>query len=93
MIELFAVAVAIAISVPGIVLAVRALPPVAVLVERGVKPWACDVCSCFWITALLVVCAMQYRFELALTAPPAYTLSMLLLSFMQRPTALPPPPE
>lgn len=94
MIELVAVAVAIAFSVPGIVLAIRALPWVARKVEAGIKPWACDVCSCFWITAMLVVGACSiWRFEALLTAGPAYTVAMLVLAKMQQPTSLPPPPE
>jgi hypothetical protein len=32
------------------VIAVRKLPGVRTLVERGVKPWACDVCMAFWAT-------------------------------------------
>lgn len=94
-IELVLVTLAIAFSVPGIVLAVRALPWVARQVDAGVKPWACDVCSCFWITGALALWAAAFRGDpmFLLVAGPAYTLAMLVLSVMQRPTTLPPPPE
>lgn len=93
---LFAFIVAvIALSVPGIVLAVRALPPVQRLVDAGVKPWACDVCSCFWITGLLAfltACAL-HDWMMILVAGPAYTVAMIVLSHMERPAPLPPAPE
>lgn len=91
----------VALSVPGVVVAVRALPPVQRLVDRGVKPWACDICSCFWITALLVfglaaavalLGADRWWIALAV-APPAYTLSLLLLRVVQAPHSAPPMPD
>ncbi len=95
MIELLFVTVAIAIAVPGIVLAIRALPPITRLVERGVKPWACDICACFWITGALALWSAAFRGDamFLLTAGPAYTFAMIVLAHMQQPTTLPPPPE
>lgn len=90
-------------AAPGIVLAVRALPPVARLVEAGVKPWACDVCSSFWTTALAVAIVVSVTNEarLLLAAGPAYTLALFVLARLQAapeggaPSALPdlPPAE
>lgn len=85
---------AMALTVPGAVLAVRALPPVQRLVDAGVKPWACDVCSCFWITGLLGVGAAAVLRDpwMLVCCGPAYTVAMILLSHMERPAPLPPPP-
>lgn len=97
MLLLATIALAIALSVPGIVLAVRALPPVARLVDAGVKPWACDVCSCFWITGFLAVCGALALHDatVLLCCGPAYTVAMLILARLQQPSSapLPPPPE
>ena len=95
MIPLVLMTLAIALSVPGVVLALRALPWVARKVEAGIKPWACDVCSCFWITGALVLWAASFRGDpmFLLSAGPAYTVAMLVLAMMQQPTSLPPPPE
>jgi len=86
------VASAIALTVPGFVLAVRALPWVEARVLDGVKPWACDVCSCFWATALFATCAAGAAsdWRLALCAGPAYTVSLVVLSHLERPTTFPP---
>lgn len=85
---------AIALTVPGFVLAVRSLPWVARQVDAGVKPWACDVCACFWATALLSTCAAAAGedWRLALCAGPAYTVALGVLSHLERPTTFPPPP-
>lgn len=82
----------IALTVPGFVLAVRALPPVERLVFAGVKPWACDICSCFWSTVIwaLIACP-AFGYEALAAAPPAYTVSLAVLGFLSRPTTAPPP--
>jgi hypothetical protein len=86
---------AVALTVPGFVLAVRALAPVAKLVEAGTKPWACDVCMCFWSTALLATCtgAAAGDWRLALCAGPAYTIALVVLSHLERPVAFPALPD
>jgi hypothetical protein len=85
---------AIALTVPGFVLAVRALPWVARKVEEGVKPWACDVCSCFWSTALFALVAVPFVGDARalLCAGPAYTLALWILGRLEQPTSYPPPP-
>ena len=81
-------------TVPGFVLAVRALPPVERLVFAGVKPWACDVCSTFWATIFWGAVAWGVFGHWALVAvPPAYTIAFWLLGALSKPTTLPPPPE
>jgi hypothetical protein len=89
------VASAIALTVPGFVLAVRALPWVEARVLDGVKPWACDVCSCFWATALFATCAAGAAsdWRLALCAGPAYTIALVVLSHLERPVAFPALPD
>lgn len=84
----------VAFTVPGFVLAVRALPPVEKLVFEGVKPWACDICSCFWSTVIWgVIAGCIWGAEGLVAAAPAYAASMGLLSVLSRPTTLPPPPS
>lgn len=82
----FFISVAIALTVPGFVLAVRALPHVDKLVLAGVKPWSCDVCMCFWSTALFSVIAASWVREplYAACAGPAYTLALIVLSYLER---------
>lgn len=88
----FFITVAVALTVPGFVLAVRALPHVDKLVLAGVKPWSCDVCMCFWSTALFSVIAASWMREplYAACAGPAYTVALLILSHLQRPGDFPP---
>ena len=91
MVSLAFVAVAIALTVPGMVFAIRALPWVARQVDAGVKPWACDICSCFWLTGGLGLAAgASLGWAHLLTVGPAYTLAMIVLSFMERPSTPPP---
>lgn len=95
--DVFLAAFLVGVSVPGIVLAVRALPPVDRRVLAGQKPWACDVCMCFWATGL-VATGLAWAFwnaTLLLACGPAYTLAMIVLGWMTRaPENFPePPPE
>jgi hypothetical protein len=84
----------VALTVPGFVLAVRALPPVERLVLAGVKPWACDVCSTFWATLVWGAVAWVVFGHWALVAvPPSYTIALWLLGELSRPATLPPPPD
>lgn len=86
---------AVAITVPGFVFAVRALPWVARQVDAAVKPWACDICMGFWSTGIfsLVAVALSRDPWMLLVAGPAYTTALLVLSFLERPTGAPPPLE
>lgn len=87
--HLLAATVIIALTVPGFVLAVRALPAVDRRALAGQKPWACDICMCFWSTGLwaLVVAFVLKDPRLVLACGPAYTGAMMLLKRM---TAAPP---
>lgn len=90
------VAALVALTVPGFVLAVRALSVVERLVERGIKPWACDICMCFWSTGLWVVgyAAVLEDVRILFACGPAYSLSLMLLAYMQRPPpGSGPPPD
>lgn len=80
------VALLVGISVPGVVLAARALPPVDRRVLAGAKPWACDVCMSFWTTgALAILVAVIFKdVRLLLACGPAYTLAMIVLGWMTR---------
>jgi hypothetical protein len=93
----------VSIAVPGVVVAVRALPPVERLVMRGVKPWACDICSCFWVTAIFVGgialrAALREGWDgdwpsVLPVAAPSYTLSLLILRLVQAPQSGGFPPD
>lgn len=86
----------VALTVPGFVRAARTLSFVDRWVLAGIKPWACDVCMCFWSTGLWTA-GLAGLFQeplLLLACGPAYTLALILLDYMQRPPAgSGPPPE
>jgi hypothetical protein len=92
------VTLAIALTVPGFIFAVRALPWVDRQVKAAIKPWVCDICMSFWGTVIFTLLAVHlaHNLWLLLCAGPAYTLAMIILSFMERPTSMPaipaPPP-
>lgn len=92
-----AIAFFVALTVPGFVLAIRAVPFIERKVERGVKPWACDICMCFWSTGLWVLgyAWLEQDVRVLFACGPAYSLAMMLLAFMQRPPpgSGPPPDE
>lgn len=94
MIPFILAAVAFALSVPGIVLAVRALPAVTRMVDAGIKPWACDICMGFWATGLLAAATSSAMHDLRflLCCGPAYTVALLILGRLQAPPPLPAPP-
>ena len=79
----------VALTVPGFVRAVRALPAVDRRVMAGVKPWACDICMCFWSTGLWTagLALLAHDPYLMLACGPAYTVALNVLEFMQRPPA------
>lgn len=73
-------------STPGVVLAVRALPPVDRRVLASIKPWACDICMSFWTTGALamLVATVMKDWRLLLSCGPAYSISLMLIRFMTR---------
>jgi len=86
------VTAAIAFTVPGFVFAVRALPFIDAMVVKGIKPWSCDICMSFWSTGGFALAAASQDPRLLLCAGPAYTIALIVLSFMERPAAMPPIP-
>lgn len=89
----------LALTVPGFVLAIRALPWVEKRVLAGVKPWACDICATFWSTVLWApVVLWIFGPEGLIAAPPSYVASLVVLGYLSRPALPPnfpepPPPE
>lgn len=84
--------VVIGLTVPGFVRAVRMLPAVQSRVLAGVKPWACDVCMCFWSTAALASLAgAVFGPEHLFAAGPAYTVALYVLGRLEEPPTAPPP--
>ena len=87
-------AIVIGATAAGLVFAARTLAPVARWVDRGIKPWACDVCASFWATVLcaLVYAGILWDIHSLLSAGPAYILSYGAVRTLSGPTGLPPPP-
>lgn len=85
----------IALTVPGLVTAVRALPWVSEKVVAGVKPWSCDICMTFWGTALVTVVAATATLDgyVILLAGPAYTVALVVLERVLHAPPPGPPPE
>lgn len=85
--------VLVGLGIPGIVLAVRALPWVDARVLAGTKPWACDICMSFWTGAVLVLgaVAVSREFVVFVVAPAAYTIALATLRVLQAPHGEPPP--
>lgn len=84
----------VSLTVPGFVQAVRKLPWVHEQVIAEVKPWACDICMCFWSTAIFTVPMLCIFGPTAIFAfGPAYTVSMYLYYVFAQPTSMPPPPS
>lgn len=83
----------VGVGIPGVVLAVRALPGVDKLVLENRKPWACDICMSFWTGAALSIGAavVAQDFRVLAVAPPAYTIALGVLRVLQRPQGAPPP--
>lgn len=85
----------VGVTVPGFVAAIRALPPIERWVLAGYKPWACDVCMCFWSTgtATLALVGATLEPRYFLVAGPAYTLALIVSRAVTAPTSFPPPPD
>jgi hypothetical protein len=91
--ELLLRALLVGATAAGLVHAVRTLPPVERLVQRGVKPWACDVCMSFWCTLLVVGASGLLGLDWLLAAAPAYPVALFVTRQLGGPSSLPPPPE
>lgn len=95
MIDLLVWTALVALAIPGVVQAVRALPWVSRRVFENVKPWACDICMSFWIGALATIgaAALAHDLRVLAVAPPAYTIALLVLRVLQAPHGEAPPLE
>ena len=84
----------------GMTVLIRVLPGFAGLVEKGLKPWACDKCMSFWLilfaTAGVPTLAndmMDYQIvhgDFILAAPAAYAVSLFMLRMLTEPLGPPP---
>jgi hypothetical protein len=79
----------------GVVVAVRALPPVQRRMWAAQKPWACDICMSFWTTGLVALLAAAWRQDEALVilCGPAYPWALWVLRKITDPHGPPPLPE
>lgn len=44
----------------GITIVLRAIPPFEGWNERGIKPWACDLCMSFWCSAICLAVGVVF---------------------------------
>lgn len=69
----------VALASVGLTVALRAVPPFSSWNERGVKPWACDLCMSFWGTlifsALSWYAGLAQQNEAAFGWMPAFALA------------------
>lgn len=98
-VEILLAAIWLGFFAAGATVLVRVLPPVQPLVERGLKPWACDFCMSFWLVLIGCVAlpfaagALRYKLaavEVWLAGPAAYGLALLVLRKLTDPMGPPP---
>lgn len=91
--SIFAFSIFFGVTSPGIVTAFRALPMVQKLVDQGVKPWACDICMCFWTVGIpaAVAASIARDISVLLASGPAYVIALLVIRLVQSPMSTPPP--
>lgn len=85
----------------GLTVAIRVVRPVSTWNEKGIKPWACDLCMSFWGT--LAFCSVQTAtgatmVEAALAWMPAFavafwTIQRIVPEPMGGPPIDPPSPD
>lgn len=73
-----AAVVAFGLSAAGLVQLVRVVPPGPKMVQRGTKPWACDLCMSWWSAVLLVAVACAMDPAWALVLPGSFFVSLFL---------------
>lgn len=75
------------LTAAGVVLVIRTLPPVQRAMMRLQKPWACDICMGFWVTAILVPLLVLWQLDeqLAVVAGPSYPWTLWVLRKLQEP--------
>ncbi len=76
----------------GMTAAVRRVPSINRRVQAEQRPWACDICMCFWTTALLGAGAAVARWDpvLVVCCGPAYPWSLWVLRKITDPIGPPP---
>ena len=89
--ELVGAALALGLTVAGVIQVIRALPGVRRWVLNGVKPWACDLCMSWWISFLTTGAVVGVLEDPAWTLPlfPAVTISIWITGRMKVPGAFP----
>lgn len=84
----------------GSTVLIRVLPGIYRLVEKGMKPWACDKCMSFWLILFAVAGIPTLgnevlRYPLShtvflLAGPAAYAVSLFMLRALTEPMGPPP---
>lgn len=84
----------VGLTAAGLIVALRALPPVEHKVWAAQKPWACDVCMSFWVVGIAnVFLVATHGPVMFLCAGPAYPLCLWVLRQITAPRGAPPLPE
>ena len=81
--------VLVALSAASIVPVVRALPGVQGWVQRGIKPWACDLCMSFWSTIFTTTVWMRVAGLPWYVGWPAFAVAFAVVRFNGAPTSSP----
>ena len=89
LLTVFVSAVLVGMSAAAIPPIVRALPPIQEWTQRGIKPWACDLCMSFWSTVVMtaVWCALGV---LPIAGLPAFVVTFAIVRFNSEPIGPPP---
>ena len=75
LIELALFALLTAATSVGLALVLRQVYPVSAWNERGIKPWACDLCLTFWLTGLCCGWGAVVELERLWAWMPAFALA------------------
>lgn len=84
MLDLLLTGLGLGTTAAGVVVAVRALPPVQRAMFAQKKPWACDVCMSFWTVGALGLLGVLRGFDV-LACGPAYPVALLVLRKLGEP--------
>lgn len=88
--DLLLMALLVGLSSAGLTIVVRHAPFIRGWVERGIKPWACDVCMTFW-GVLIFTAALQLKEPQALWVWfVSYTIGKYSLRKLTDPEGVPP---
>lgn len=90
MLELLLTALWVGLSSAGATVVIRQAPFIHGWTQKGIKPWACDICMTFWMT-LIATSVLEFRGHAALLAWLAsYSIGKFALRKLTDPEGVPP---